>query len=234
MSDIIKKPMSGLLANISSSIEMLARSSHATPNVGGVPLLRMMRDGEWVLGQMNEPIGSDIALIVNTTSFLHGWQAWTKYPEGTGQKNELVGEVKAAALFEAMPSKPDPVNGQWPFNEMRGFECRSLVDDEVPEALYKANSIGGTREVKALQDKVVKQVKLVSEEYICPVITLSCDSYINKTYGGKTYNPVFNVIGWANMDGDVMPPPDRTAAIAEAQAPAAPVEETNRRRPAGR
>lgn len=217
---------------------------------GGKPLLRMLKDGGWVFGASNEEVQEGSHWVVNVMSLTHGYNCWV---EGAGNaKNELRGEVMVS-VAEHMPPRPIPVDG-YPYKEQRAFEAKCLTGaDAGTEVLHKTSSVGGLREMDGLLAKI--QAKLQSPggiDFPCPVIELKGSSYTHKKWG-QIYNPIYEIVGWANMDGvmededeeeetvvkEVVAKSSRKAPVV-AKAPKGPVptqrahETGQRRRPAAR
>lgn len=217
--DITKPAATALSADLLGKLTKgIAESRATTVIAGGKPLMRMLKDGGWVFGQRDDAMQEGSSWALNPLSIQHGWCAWTNHEGST--KNSLVGEVMAA-VYEPKPLKPGPVEG-WPFAEQRLFDLKCLDgDDEGTETVYKTSSIGGMRAVDELLGML--QAHLAEDPmHPCPVIQLLSDSYQHQKYG-KIYIPVFEIVGWATMNGEVV---EETGAIednsaAEAEAAAA-------------
>jgi len=186
--DVISKLRSGI-----------AESRANTVIAGGKPLLRLLKDANWVFGQRDDQVQEGSTWAVNPLSIAHGWVAWTNHEGNT--KNTLVGEVMAP-VHAPKPDRPQPIDG-WAFTEQRLFELRCMDgDDEGTEVVYKISSVGGMRAVDDLLASLQGQLA-DNPLYPCPVVELLSDSYQHQKYG-KIYVPIFNVIDWATMDGNLL------------------------------
>jgi hypothetical protein len=129
---------------------------------------------------------------------MHGYSCWTANPDPK-VKNTLLGEVMVS-IQEAKPLMPDPING-YPFKEQRVFDLKCILgDDEGVEATYKNSSIGGLRGVDNLLAALQKQI-LVDPTKLVAIVQLESSPYEHTSFG-RIYNPIFNVVGWADMDGN--------------------------------
>jgi hypothetical protein len=202
----------------------IAQSRVETRVAGGKPFFRMDKSGEWIFGQANEEVQPGSRWAANIYSFVHGYSCWVD----TGQKNELLGEVMTS-MSEPLPPKPAPIQGT-EYKPQRGFELKCLDGvDTGTEAIYKTNSLGGIKAILALLPKVEEQLA-TNPHYPCPVLTFENSHYIGKKYG-KTYEPVINVVGWADMNGNLegsakaaLPPAEGQAAAAPEAKPAKPAK----------
>jgi hypothetical protein len=193
----------------------IAESRASTVIAGGKPLLRMLRDSQWVYGQRDDAVQENSSWAINPLSIAHGWCAWTNHEGGT--KNTLVGEVMSP-VHEPKPPRPAPVDN-WPFTEQRMFELRCMDgDDQGTEVVYKISSVGGMRAVDELLSQL--QVQLgENPNYPCPVVQLMTDSY-QHTKWGKIYVPIFDIVDWSTMDGRLDSEDNPTATNGAAAAPA--------------
>lgn len=195
----------------------IAESRSQTTIPGGKPLLRLTRDG-WCYGQTDEGVQDGSSWALNPLTISHGYCAWTNHSDPK-QKNTLVGEIMVP-VFEPKPIKPEPIDG-WPFNEQRAVEMKCMDgDDQGVEVTYKNSSVGGMRAFDGLLAALQKQLQTTSN-YPCPVVQLGIDSYRHQKWG-QVQVPVFEIVGWAAMDGSLMPAngggpsPELTSAAAEA------------------
>jgi len=206
----------GLLAGITDS-----RSS--TPIVGGRPLLRLLRDGEWVFGQADDPVQQGSEWAVNPLSIMHGYSCWTNNPDPK-VKNTLLGEVMVP-IMEHKPILPEPING-FPFKEQRAFELKCVLgDDEGVEVTYKTSSVGGMRGVDNFLAELQKQI-MTGTTNLVAIVQLEASPYEHSSYG-RIYNPILNVVGWADMDGnreEVEEPTDPTPLPPKKASAKAPVK----------
>jgi hypothetical protein len=174
----------------------IAESRSTTVIAGGQNLLRLLKSGEWVFGVSNEEVQEGSQWAINVMSLKHGWTCWSRY-EGS-QKNELLGEI-LVPMTDSKPARPAPIQG-FEYAEMRAFDlhCMDGVDEGM-DVLYKINSVGGMRAVDGLLVEIVRQLK-ADPNHSCPVILLKVDSYPHPKWG-KTYIPVFDIVGWVDIEG---------------------------------
>ena len=192
----------------------IAESRATTVIAGGKPLLRLLKDAHWVFGQKDDPVQENSSWAINPLSLSHGWVAWTNH-DGN-QKNTMVGE-QMVPIHEPKPVRPAPVEG-WPFSEQRIFELRCMDgEDEGTEVLYKSASYGGMQAVDKLLGQIQSQLN-DNPMFPCPVVILLSEHYQHQKYG-KIYNPIFDVIDWASMDGKLLSEAEEQPAIAEAVRP---------------
>jgi hypothetical protein len=186
--------VAGLMAGI--------QEHRATTTVaGGKPLLRLLKAGNWVFGQQDDPVQEGSEWAINPLSIKHGWCCWSDYPGNT--KNELLGEI-LTPISDHKPPMPDPIqtkSGTFPWKELSVFELRCMNgEDEGVEVIYKGSSIGATRAVDGLFAQLVEQLKLDSSHPVA-VVQLKQKDYQHSKWG-QTFNPIFEVVGWATMTGE--------------------------------
>lgn len=170
---------------------------------GGLPLLRLGRDGHWSFGQNYEEVQEGSSWAVNIMTLAHGYQCWVKdNPNDPNSKQTLKGEI-LVPMTEPKPMRPDPIQGK-PFDEARAFQLKCIDgDDAGTEIQYKINSVGGLRAVDALLASIYKQ--LASDPtHAFPVIKLLKDSYVHKSWGPIAI-PIFEIVGWTDTN---LNPPD--------------------------
>ena len=162
------------------------------------------RDGDDVTGE---------TLVVNTYSIQHGWTLWVN---GAPQKVSV-------PFTEYLPDPMPPQAGNEP-TESRSFEARFL-DDEETIVVFDTNSYGGRRGVDTLLNAIKSRALNGDSEYLFPKIELTSDSYKAKQ-GGTVYNPVFNIVGWLNAEGQEF---TDTPKVEHKEEEAAPVTRRRRR-----
>ena len=87
--------------------------------------------------------------------------------------------------------------------------------------IYKTSSVGGMRSCDELLASLQQQLN-DNPAYPCPVVYLLSDSYQHPKYG-KIYNPVFEIIDWSSMDGELLDgDPEGPVSSAPATPPPAP------------
>jgi hypothetical protein len=185
---------------------------------GGQPLLRLLKSGEWVFGQSNEPVQEGSEWAINVMSLKHGWNCWSKRSDN--QKNELLGEV-LVSITESKPARPLPIQG-FEYVEERAFDLKCMNGvDQGTEVLYKSNSVGGMRAVDGLLEDIANQLD-IDPQHSCAVVKLGVDFYNHQKWG-KTFIPIFEVVGWVDMDGHAA---DGEASAGEIEPPFEPSQTT--------
>lgn len=203
MNDLVNPNGGGLPGLPADFAEQLVRGiaeSRSTTILGsGQPLLRLLKSGEFVFGQDNIEVQDGSRWLVNTVTLAHGWSCWVD----AGNKNELRGEVMTSMLRDK-PPEPQPIAGT-AFKEQRSFELKCLDgEDAGVTVLYKNTSDGGMKAADALLLAIQQQASIKGNIYLFPIVKLEQTSYQHPKYG-KTYKPIFTVLGWADMSGSQAP-----------------------------
>lgn len=208
---------------------------------GGTPYLRLLRDGKWAMGAEDSPIADGTEAIINPLSIQHGYSCWTDRGPKEG-KNEKLGEemwkiTQVKKGVHELPAMTDPrTQSHCTWKDQMSFELKMIDGKYVgQQAMFSATSVGGLRLISEVLAALEAKLDTGSM-FIFPVVRISSDSYQHNSYG-KTYTPVMEIVGWADMDGkeegdDSAP----AAAPVAAPAPAAddradiPAPEGRRRR----
>lgn len=213
----------------------IAESRSQTHIPGGKPFLRLQKDGTWVYGAEDVEVEDGSTWCVNVMSLAHGWSCWVE--KGQGQKNELMGEVMAS-MTEPCPARPAAIQ-MTEFQQQRAFDLKCMDgEDDGTEVQYKTASVGGMRAVDGLLAAIQKAL-VEHPQRAFPVIKLEQDHY-SHTKWGKIYTPIFSIVGWADMNGNVdderpaVAPPTKTAAPAPAPEPEPEPAPRARRKAAGK
>jgi hypothetical protein len=166
---------------------------------GGKDLIKLSKnDGTWNIGQADEPMQVGSKWWINVVSICHGFICWSNY-QGS-RKNERLGEVMVP-MYEPKPQKPGPIEG-FPFQEQRSFEAVCLNgEDEGAEVQFKNGSVGTMKGFKKLEDAVKAQLKN-DRKFPCPVIQFKSEKYKHSDYGW-IHNPIFEIVDWADMQGNL-------------------------------
>lgn len=206
MSNAITTPNGGGLAALQSLRSGLAQvRASVSSSVGGTPLLRLLKDGQWVVGAEDTVIRAGTEALVNPNSFQTGYSCWTNRAPGQG-KNELMGEEMWGIGAMKPPASSLPVHHDPRTQELCQWKELMSVDIKFldgamqgQQVLYKTSSVGGLRVLTALTEAIMSRIDLGSE-YVCPIVALQSDSYNHNSYG-RTYVPVLAIVGWADMMG---------------------------------
>jgi hypothetical protein len=186
------------------------------------------KSGKWVFGQENIAVEDDSLWAANPYSFQHGYVNWSN-PKVTGKKAELLGEMfvpfnaslPLATTLENFSSQ----GGQWNDAIMFDLICMS-GEDEGTQVTYNGSSMGACRAYAELLAKVKNRPE---QDYPFPVAVLTETSYDSK-YGSKVYNPIFDVVDWANNEGALLTGDTPEAAPANAETQEGPPVRQRRRR----
>jgi hypothetical protein len=160
-------------------------------SAGGKPILRLLKDGDWVFGQSNEEVQSGSRWAVNVGTIEHGYVCWI---DGSLRGESMI------SVFKHKPERPPMIEGT-PYKEQRSFDMKCMDgDDQDTEVVYKTSSISGMAATDklfaALQSRVTED-----QTYIYPVVQLDVDFYNHKKHG-KIYTPILNIVGWVDQDGN--------------------------------
>jgi hypothetical protein len=243
MSHALTTPNAAGVAALASLRTGLAQvRSTISSSVGGQPLLRLLKDGAWVMGREDNAVPNGTEAIVNPMSFQTGYSCWTNRQPGQG-KNEMMGEEMWGIGGQKPPASTLPQHNDPRTQELCAWREQMSVDLKFldgafagQQALYKTSSVGGLRALTDMLDAIMREIDTGSE-FICPIIQISSDSYQHASYG-RTYVPKLEIVSWANMQGqesadDGAPAPVDEVVKAEpapAPAPAAAAPEGRRRR----
>jgi len=226
-----------VLQNLRAGLQQVKASA---PRVaGGVPLMRLLKDGQWVAGAEDTVIAGGTEAVANLMSFQSGYSCWTNRAPGLG-KNELMGEEMWGINSPKPPASSLPVHHDprtqeaCAWRDCMGVEVKFLSGAlKGQQALYKTTSVGGLRALTALLDQALAKIDEGSE-FVFPIIALESDSYNHNSYG-RTYVPDLQIVGWANMqgeeedaEGDGAPP--AVDEVIEPKPPAAEAAPAGRRR----
>lgn len=239
MSNAVTTPNAGGLAALQTLRTGLAQVRATIPaSVGGTPLLRLLKDGQWVVGAEDTVIAAGTEAIVNPMSFQSGYSCWTNRGPGQG-KNELMGEEMWGINTPKPPASTLPVHHDPRTQELCAWKDAMGVDIKLldgamqgQQVLYKTTSVGGIRQLSALLDAIMAKLDTGSE-YICPIISMGSDSYNHNSYG-RTYVPALQIVSWANMAGQEEDGEPGTAEVVTKQPDPEPEPQPAAAEPAGR
>jgi hypothetical protein len=153
--------------------------------------------GDWLLEDV--PAVMDHLYVAQLRGITMGWVRWKKgedirripAPLGTNplERHEL-GDLDEATwdFNKDGVTKDDP----WQLKTFIGL----LRHHDGEPVVFSTKSHGGRKAIGQLAAQGAQE-----PEGVAPIVMLSSSSYINKRYGGKTHNPVFKVLKWANEDG---------------------------------
>ena len=218
--EIVKFGNANLPSVQTLAIQLRGLTDAAGGGGGGAVILKMDKTGHWVFGADQTEVEKEAKWAVNPYSFIHGWIAWG---DGAVLGEKMVGVAE-----------PVPAQGEAPGGASRGWERQvgfSLVctsgEDKGLEARFSATSVGGKKAVTELATELARHVDTDPQSPV-PVIGLSSDFYMHKSYG-RIFTPVFSIHGWAALSGVMGTEPDDDEFEEEDEpAPVAPARKTRR------
>ena len=209
MSNITTFSKAGLPAV--SSLSTALRSIQSEVGSVGTAILKMDKTGHWVFGADQTEAEEGSKWAVNPFSFVHGFIAW-----GDG---EVLGE-KMVSVTQPLPeldAAPPQSKKGWETQVGMSLKCISGEDAGL-ECRYTTTSVGGKRSVQTLAAAIAAQVETNQDKPV-PVVVLKKEHYQHKSYG-RIYTPVFEIVEWVGMDGELSsnddgdePPPANAAAV---------------------
>ena len=197
MSNITAFAKAGLPAV--SSLSTALRSIEVDVGPAGTAILKMDKTGHWVFGADQTEAESDSKWAINPFSFVHGFIAW-----GDG---EVLGE-KMVSVSQPLPElDPAPPQSKKGWETQVGMSLKCISGEDVGlEARYSTTSVGGKRAVQALAAAIAAQVERDQSKPV-PVVHLKKEHYQHKSYG-RIFTPVFEIVEWVSMEGEVANEPE--------------------------
>ena len=189
------------VANVGSDLQAaLGQSKVKETAQGGMQHMRFgAYTGEWSYGKEGLDI-TDEEIIVNTQSLQHGWVQWC---------NQKPTE-RMVSFVEDLPIPMEDVKDKkgvvCQAQEARGFQAMLPEDDGTHTLVsFVNNSFGARKGVDVLMNAI--RVKAgTTADFLYPKVRLTEDgnSYENPNKKGETiFNPMFEIVSWHNMAGDV-------------------------------
>lgn len=173
------------------------------------------KTGEWDFGKAGDDVSNE-EILVNSFTLEHGWVIWSG---GVPSKS-------MASFRDPVPPAPAPIGKDYP-KEAVGFT--GAFNDGLAFQ-FDSSSYGGRKGWDALRTALnARAVANPGSEYLFPKCTLASESYNHAQYG-ILFNPVFEIVAWCNVDGDVEAEPAPVIEETPAPEPDAPAPKTRRRR----
>jgi len=203
-------------ANVPSvkSLATALRTIETDVGGAGTVIIKMDKTGHWVFGADQTEIENDSTWAVNPFSFVHGYIAWG---DGEVLAEKMVSVSQPLPELEAAP--PSAKKG-WETQVGMSIKCLN-GEDKGMEARYTTTSVGGKKAVQALAVAIATQVEKDQDKPV-PVVELGKEHYTHKSYG-RIFTPIFKVLEWVGMDGEVPAEEAPEAIEAPVEAEAAPV-----------
>jgi hypothetical protein len=187
-------------ANTTAAIEDFAglATQNRVPEAGGAVggyLKFSGKTGRWEMGTEAEDF-EGVTLFINVLESQHGFIRWgTKEPAKSHSK-----------ITQALPQPPAPFDGVDEKGNPKTFYGQAsriisgvTFDDDEDGVIIEVGSMGGVERVDELLNQVM--AKAAGSKYFFPVVTLGHDFYKRST--GKVFKPVFTVVEWRNVEGDL-------------------------------
>ena len=164
--------------------------------------MRFGKDGKWSFGRENKEVDSDNDYaVLNTLSFKEGYVCWEDNGDD-GTANKKLGEVMAPVSEVINPDELEDHGFDW--KRQQSIQMKFIEGAYAgTQTVYSPSSQGG---LEALGEVVEMMVARVAAEnpYFCPICAFDHTSYKHPKYG-KTYKPVLDIVGWADVEGNEDP-----------------------------
>lgn len=191
---------------------------------GGGDYLRFAKDGEWTFGTANKVVDAenDIALF-NVLTAQAGFVCWSDYPKEQKKKNEKLGE-RMASVTTPIDRSSLPVH-DWDWTPQQGGEFKFIEGAHIgTQVKFVTSSQGGLERFAAMLAAVTERIA-GGTPYFFPLISFTHDFYQHASYG-KIYKPLFDIVGWADVNGNEEPE-EGAPAVTKAE----PVKEAKKPEP---
>jgi hypothetical protein len=157
------------------------------------------RVGEFEAGQDKEQVPFGTRVVANMPGLRVGWRRWFG-KQVTDDLTELLTDGQPIARRDTLG---DMDQALWerdekgiPRDPWQVSNILELSDGET-NYIFSTSSKGGIGAIGRLCIAYAKERRMYPG--MLPIITLNRDSYPHKTYG-KTYFPVFEIVGWTDAD----------------------------------
>jgi hypothetical protein len=195
MNEVSTRAPGGLAALRKNLLGVRARM----PARSSDPFLRLLKDGNWVFGAEDHPLKSGTAVVVNVLSVQHGFTCWSN-SDNPSVKNENLGEVMLP-LSQTPPARDQLPQHGFPWKDQLSVDVKVLDGTyKNTQILYKASSDGAMTTLGGLLDAMLDRLDQ-DTDFVCPIVELGVDFYKHKKWG-KTYMPIFDIVGWMDMEGN--------------------------------
>ena len=161
--------------------------------------LSFSRVGEFEAGQDKEQVPFGTRVIANMPGLRQGWRCWIGGKVVDDRTELLVSRIPQQRRNEL----GDMDQGLWE-RDKEGKPRDPWVETDILEMrgdganyIFSTTSKGGRGAIQRLCAAFNKAGRM--RPGMLPIITLERDSYPHKEYG-KTYFPVFEIVGWADAD----------------------------------
>jgi len=218
MNAIAERTASTAVGALQSLKKGIANVQQTMVRKNSSPFLRMLQDGHWVYGQEDIEVETGSIWAANPLSIEHGWTAWNR-EKGADNSGGPLGEVMVPQSAPLPPKDTlKDVGADWEYQTAITFRCLNGTDKDE-QVMYKASSVGASKAMDVLVKAIMRQLD-EDENSPVPLVSFDSSTYNHKTFG-RTYEPVFNIVDWAPLDGEqpvVADPEPKAAAPAKAAA----------------
>lgn len=188
---------------LQGAVSNVVRHIEASTEPGGPPILSIDKVGRWNYGQDGLLVDNSSLAALDPTSLRHGWVAWKdSKPHSYMVSGFQPKPDKATLPSHGVDAKGQPIEYQETI-EMHGVFVQGR--DKGVSFRYNPSSTGGVRALRNLLVDLLRQAE-ADPAHLTPVVHLEVSSYNNKKYGGVTYVPILNIVGWAPTAKDVSAP----------------------------
>ncbi len=188
-----------LPANITNMVNAMEEAKTRVSADSDSQFLKLDKVDGWIYGADDIQVEDQSNWAINPNSFATGFQAW----DDSEFEDEVMSLITEAPVIR---SELPAANGTW--SPAIAFQLVCIDgEDKGLSVLYKTTAKGGQKAFKVVLDEVLVRAK-AGEAELVPIVHLKQDSYKHKSYG-KIVTPVFDIVGWADMDAAVPDEPEK-------------------------
>ena len=177
------------------------RAGRPLASSGGSYLKLGRNDGIWSYGVDDVEVDPDTLWQINSYGLRQGWVVWADPKRNGGSRGKL-GELMGP--FNNPPAMPttDHTNKSDGWQEQVGSDLVGMSgEDEGEMVTFGSSSRGGLKAYSQLINVIANRPK---PDYHHPIVKLRESHYTNKTYGGTTYEPLFEIVDWLDNDRNLL------------------------------
>lgn len=167
---------------------------------GGEGQYLSFKNGEFLYGQNSEELPIGTQLVANMPGLRWGWRCW-RDSQVVEDLTEPVAEMRPTErrsnLGDNDPAAWERDNTGKPRDPWALTYILELADQAGEKYLYSTTSKGGIGAVRRMCEEYAREYRQRPDEM--PIIELGRDFYNHPQYG-KTYFPVFTIVGWTDAD----------------------------------
>ena len=206
MSDLVAFE-TGNMPNLSNFAGNLAKTSAGMRQRTGVPILRLLKSGDWVYGSEQTEPDPESEWAINPYSLSYGYISWS-------DDSRVVGEHMVSMGEQTMPTLDDvgPAPGQ-PWQEQRACQMQCVAgEDDGQTVVYKGTALGLLDAFDSFVPLIAS--RMTAGEDFVPVVRLENTSYQHKVKAyGRIYKPVLTIVRWVGMDADASEEPEEEEVV---------------------